>query len=275
VAIAVHSFHDAKGYFPLALERMDPSPPANVRHWFWSWMTQILPYFEQQNLYTAADNWDAIPGNNTWPWVYGNPGLETPLKILQCQADGRQPRIYDFGGYKATFTGILGVRGTKYALDDGLICNTKVLMTQIGDGTSNTLMVGERPPSNDYVFGWWFNGAGFYMLNNSPYYMQGTTTYYQNGTGDVVLGTNDPQTAAALATPFNGGYTCPASKIQFGPGKFDDNCDSLHFWAPHTGGAHFAFGDGSVRFLSYSIGSNTALMSALATRAGGESVAIP
>ena len=45
-----------------------------------------------------------------------------------------------------------------------------------------------------------------------------------------------------------------------------------HFWSVHPGGAHFAFADGSVRFLKYSA---DPILPALATRAGGESVAVP
>jgi prepilin-type processing-associated H-X9-DG protein len=46
----------------------------------------------------------------------------------------------------------------------------------------------------------------------------------------------------------------------------------LHFWSLHPGGAHFLFADGSVRFLAYSADSS---LPALATRAGGESAALP
>ena len=54
--------------------------------------------------------------------------------------------------------------------------------------------------------------------------------------------------------------------------RHDNQCDMFHFWSPHPGGAHFAFADGSVRFLAYSA---EPIMAALATRAGGESVNLP
>jgi prepilin-type processing-associated H-X9-DG protein/prepilin-type N-terminal cleavage/methylation domain-containing protein len=51
-----------------------------------------------------------------------------------------------------------------------------------------------------------------------------------------------------------------------------NQCDMFHFWSLHTGGANFAFADGSVRFLNYSA---APLMPALASRAGGETVEAP
>jgi hypothetical protein len=48
-------------------------------------------------------------------------------------------------------------------------------------------------------------------------------------------------------------------------------CDTFHYWSPHTGGANFALADVSVRFLRYA----AAILPALATRAGGETVTVP
>jgi prepilin-type processing-associated H-X9-DG protein len=49
---------------------------------------------------------------------------------------------------------------------------------------------------------------------------------------------------------------------------FTADCIVYH----HPGGAHFLFGDGSVRFVSYGA---APIMPALATRNGGEAVNIP
>ena len=46
--------------------------------------------------------------------------------------------------------------------------------------------------------------------------------------------------------------------------------DANHFWSLHSGGANFAFCDGSVKLLRYSA---DAILPALATRAGGEVIA--
>src|SRR5204863_164638 len=82
-----------------------------------------------------------------WPWSASNTALGTPVKTWSCPMDGRQLVAQDEGGYKVAFTGLLAVRGTMQKLNDGVICNKKVAMAGISDGTSNTLMIGARPPS--------------------------------------------------------------------------------------------------------------------------------
>jgi prepilin-type processing-associated H-X9-DG protein len=65
---------------------------------------------------------------------------------------------------------------------------------------------------------------------------------------------------------------CPVGPYSFAPGNLNNECDVLHFWSLHSGGANFLFCDGSVHFLTYDAAD---IMAALATRAGGEAVALP
>jgi prepilin-type processing-associated H-X9-DG protein len=71
------------------------------------------------------------------------------------------------------------------------------------------------------------------------------------------------------------GQSCPATPRLFGGGPFNVNdlCSFDQLWSFHTGGANFALGDGSVRFIAYS--GNAIIMTYLATRAGGEVVEVP
>jgi prepilin-type processing-associated H-X9-DG protein len=71
---------------------------------------------------------------------------------------------------------------------------------------------------------------------------------------------------------YNNLRSCPAEANHFQQGKKDRQCDALHFWSLHYGGANFLFADGSTRFLGYSA---DAILPALATRAGGEAVEPP
>jgi prepilin-type processing-associated H-X9-DG protein len=67
------------------------------------------------------------------------------------------------------------------------------------------------------------------------------------------------------------GVLCPVGPQYFQPPRAPGNwCDLHHFWSNHTGGGNWLFADGSVRFLTYNIGST--LIPQLATKAGGEVV---
>jgi prepilin-type processing-associated H-X9-DG protein len=137
----------------------------------------------------------------------------------------------------------------------------KITFASISDGTSNTLMIGERPPSVDLFSGWWFAGAGF----------------DRSGIGDVMLGAREIRYAENQAGITSGIFvgSCPISKIGFQPGQISDDCDQVHFWSWHPGGANWAFADGSARFISYSVDSPPQMTPAttfmqLVTRNGGE-----
>jgi prepilin-type processing-associated H-X9-DG protein len=108
-------------------------------------------------------------------------------------------------------------------------------------------MLGERPPSADFYYGWWYAGTG------------------QDGTGscDMVLGAREINAGRPELA------NCSAAASHFGRGSLSNECDLLHFWSFHTGGANFAYADGSVHFLPYNA---DAQLTALATRAGGEAV---
>src|SRR5262249_21838482 len=147
-------------------------------------------------------------------------------------------------------------------IDGVLGFRSKVRLTDITDGTSNTFIVGERPPSADMYWGWWFAGAG----------------YDWSGRGDVVLGPRDYGYAAAMTTRGSPGIPCnqaypPNGKVGFQPGRIQDNCDQSHFWSLHIGGANWLRGDGSMKFVSYTVDSPadpTSNFTALCTRNGGE-----
>jgi prepilin-type N-terminal cleavage/methylation domain-containing protein/prepilin-type processing-associated H-X9-DG protein len=284
IALACHSYHSIN-------KRLPPGVSGESPYYYWGWMGKLLPHVEQDPLYQQADDWARKDGNwqtltapqYWWPWgdlstTPANPALATQMNLFICASDSRSllltyvPSTDKFhSNITVAFTSYLGVSGVRgdYAASDEermtgcLFTNMMdnpfgiphgeppVSFSQITDGTSNTLLIGERPPSADLIFGWWFAGAGF---DNS-------------GTGDVVLGAREVQYAVALG--------CDVNKVGFQPGDVSEPCDQVHFWSLHPGGANFAFADGSVRFIAYGdgmAGPDNRLLQALSTRAGGETL---
>jgi prepilin-type N-terminal cleavage/methylation domain-containing protein/prepilin-type processing-associated H-X9-DG protein len=253
IGLALHSYHDTYNTLPMGQNSLttDPGGAPNYHKW-WTWMAQLLPYVEQQNLYKQADDWSRthLLGNPYGP--PSNPAQYTPMPTYSCPSDDRDltaSYAYEEVGSNqmldVAFTGFLGVNGTNYLTRDGVFfANVSVAFKDVTDGLSNTLFVGERPPSTDLIWGWWFDGQG------------------QRGTGssDVTLGVLERN----VIEP-----SCSPGPYMYQQGDLNNNCDQFHFWSLHTGGANFLFGDGSIHFIPYSAAS---ILPFMATRAGGEPV---
>ena len=274
IGLALHNYHDSIGRLPAACNigptwytgyqreapaaGMNPATGNPTDGAFFSWMFQIAPHMEQGNVVSAFNK-------NAWPWWQYLPNGQTVngvmTKSFVCPSDTRSNLQCNDGGNLAALTGYLGVNGKDQFKEDGgqngvLYVNSGVQLHKIGDGTSNTLMVGERPPSNDLYFGWLWAGAG-----DSPYF----------GTTDVVLGVREGV-----------GTTPGAAADFFRPGDLNDpsNLHRFHFWSLHPSGGNFLFADGGVRYITYSaggsnVGGGQTLMEALASRSGGETATLP
>ncbi|MHB1423857.1 MAG: DUF1559 family PulG-like putative transporter [Gemmataceae bacterium] len=242
IGLALHAYHDTQSSLPPGVRGYGSDYP------FMSWLTRILPYVEQDAVWKQAVAAYKVDAN-----FEDDPPhpLATLLPLYGCPAD---PRSYQVGlarGWlRVAFTSYLGVEGRNQTRKNGcLFLNSAIRFTDITDGTSNTLLVGERPPSTDGWFGWWYGGWG----------------QSQDGSADMVLGVRERNVYLT--------NICPPGASAFGPGDLNNQCDALHFWSPHLGGgANFLFADGSVQFLPYSA---APIMTALATRNGGEAISLP
>jgi prepilin-type N-terminal cleavage/methylation domain-containing protein/prepilin-type processing-associated H-X9-DG protein len=242
IGLAAHQYHDARKVFPEGMRWRNGRDPWRMM----SWLTQLLPYVEQNNLWTTTQRAYRVSPN-----ALDNPphvGLATVIPTFVCPSDGRAAQVQTAQreNLQVALTCYLGVSGVTSLTHDGMLYrDSRVRIADVTDGTSNTLLAGERPPSTDFQFGWWYAGAGQRFT----------------GSADMVLGVREENMLLVTAG------SCPPGAYSFAPGSFGNQCDMFHFWSPHRGGANFLFADGSVRFLTYPA---TPLLPSLATRAGGE-----
>ena len=259
IALAVHGYENTYGQ----VVQSHALNPYNG-----GWMVQILPYIEQDPLYRLMQ---AIPGGQPGgPWPLGGaftaPYKTTLIPIYVCPSDPRQGSalIYagtDSGGQYAchSYPAIVGWSYTSGSNSPpGFVPNErdkagmmtawfKVTFAMVTDGLSNTLLVGERPPGSDLDWGWWVNGGD--DVNSG---VANTYADYTHGLNGV---------ACTGGPPFMFGPPSPQGVT--------DPCNYNHLWSLHPGGSNFAFGDGSVHFISYNVGLT---ILDLSTFAGGEVV---
>lgn len=248
VALAVEGFHAARSRYPPGRfgGRYGGGPDSRA----WSWIAEILPYVEQNDLYQRG----GVPKKT----LRESGILDAPIAVLLCPSDGSSrsgPRT-DAGnleGIAVGQTSYKGVSGANWGVDagkpfdtlwtnrgtngsydglsqgDGLLWRSDADYTsskdRVRDGLSNTFMVGEDLPERNAWCSW--------PYANNAY---GTCAIPPNSTWD------DPT---------------------WWPNTWS-------FRSNHPGGLQFAFGDGSIRFIRQDVALD--VYRALATRAGREPV---
>ena len=215
---------------------------------FMSWMARLLPFMEREDLWQKTVQAYALDRR-----FKRNPphiGISIRISLFSCPSDSRTDTVGSINDLPYAFTSYLGVEGTNQSRKDGLLfLDSQTRSADISDGLSNTLAVGERPPSADGVLGWWYAGWG----------------QSQDGSADMVLGSRELCVSVY-------GRGCDSGPFQFTAGKTSNQCDAFHFWSLHPGGAPFLMADGSGHFFSYSV---NPILPALSTRSGGESISFP
>ena len=244
LGLALHSYHGTYGVLPPGTSRAADAGAYPCLNW----QARLLPYLEQDALWHQAMR---AYGEVRRPFDGGPHPIAVPVPAFACPTDPHAPGPRRWSdGRPYAFTSYLGVSGTRRTRHDGVLyVDSKTKLTDVLDGASQTLCVGERPSTPDAGLGWWYAGAG----------LDG------EGAGDAVLSTGETPRPPYFAN-------CPPGRARFGPGSLDDQCSGLHFWSLHPAGAHFLFCDGSVRYFPYAAAD---LLPALATRAGGEAGELP
>jgi prepilin-type N-terminal cleavage/methylation domain-containing protein/prepilin-type processing-associated H-X9-DG protein len=243
LGLAAHGYHGGHAALPPGV-----SVKADAGSYpYLNWEARLLPYVEQDALWRQAEEAYRLRPDD---FTADPHPVAVPVAAFACPADPHAPGPRVWRGGRYAFSSYLGVSGTRRTRHDGVLyVDSRTRLADITDGASNTLLAGERPGTPDAAFGWWYAGAG----------------QHGDGSADSVLSTGE----RAGSVWFSG---CPGSPARFGPGRLDNQCDGLHFWSMHPGGAHFLFCDGAVRFVPYAAAD---LLPPLATRAGGEPAELP
>jgi prepilin-type N-terminal cleavage/methylation domain-containing protein/prepilin-type processing-associated H-X9-DG protein len=246
IGLALHNFHDTRGGLPPG-KVLGPYPPLNipmgVTNACWPF---LFPYLEQQALHDLYrfDLDGGPPWNNQLQWIR--------VPVLQCPSVGQTLRDTPGGRLVPTtdYAPILGINPVLAQLgwtdrvgnyQGAMPTNLMIRLTDIRDGTSNTILVTEVAGRNRL----WLRGR------------KGDRT--DNGGG--------PWASSLNAIEIRGSTFDGISR----PGPCALNCtNSGEVYSFHAGGANAVFADGSVHFLKDGV--YIRILARLVTRDGGEVV---
>jgi prepilin-type N-terminal cleavage/methylation domain-containing protein/prepilin-type processing-associated H-X9-DG protein len=264
LAMAAHQYHDARGAFPPGLHMGIDMGGGRYAEGT-AWMVELLPYFEQDNLYRKWDYDDF--GNN----VAGGTDSTTAqlIPIHRCPSDpvnrlvyfnSKLPEARGFYGL-GSYCGNAGRRSyppDQLTMDGIFSLDSNVRLADVTDGSSSTLFFGERShrdPEYDRIAVVW---PSMYPIADQGAW---ASVVAADRTGGPLF---ENTLSAAVPINYQVSSSAPVGDL---PSRNDRLCA---FGSLHPGGANFALVDGSVRFLSDS--TPLSILQALSTRAGGEVV---
>jgi prepilin-type N-terminal cleavage/methylation domain-containing protein/prepilin-type processing-associated H-X9-DG protein len=270
LGLAAMNYESTHKVFPPGQMRISFATSPRVRGF--SLFVNLLPFLEQGPLY---NRWNfADPLDNT---VGTTANTAVFLNALLCPSDIIRQNPIVNGGVRyyaiASYGGNGGTRSHPPASvsSDGIFHCTgpatpgfrEVRISEVTDGLSSTLLFGERnhvDPNYDSFFdagwttepmwqwGWWAPSGGMFGLS------------------DVTM-------SAWAPINYRLGFSFSTKPSSVGGADAFAEYDAQRvasFGSQHPGGANFAMGDGSVRFLKDTTA--TSVLRSLATRAGGEVV---
>jgi prepilin-type N-terminal cleavage/methylation domain-containing protein/prepilin-type processing-associated H-X9-DG protein len=259
IGLAQHSYHDANKGFPPGYRATSPYVDgATDTMPGWGWGAYVLPYLDQEPLYQQL---------NLGQPVQNSAAIQTRLSVYICPSDLTPPTAFavpdGFGNpiclaAPSSYAACVGGDESDAAGPNGLgilYRNSRTHMTDVTDGTSNTILIGERA---------WANANGIWAgaINNGV-----CKRGLQNPCPGSGAGWYPAATLVQAHSHLN-------NAISDTDGGLDD------FSSLHAGGSNFLFADGTVRFLRSVPGdlpgggytTDSLLFQALGTRANGDRV---
>ena len=247
MGLACHSYHDSLGRLPPGYTATVAYPGTAPG---WSWAAHLLPYLEQTSL-AAQINFDL-------PVEIHTSQIQFMPKMFLCPSDPISPT--PFAVTSATGTTLCVAGPSSYAatcgsdaseVDDPIgngifYRNSKTRLTDILDGTSTTVMIGDRA---------WADAMGVWAgIPSGGVIRAGSMNPWSTVTGP----------GPALVLVHNNWINIKTDA----DGGLDD------FSSKHIGGVNLLFADGSVRFIrSITVdGPERLAFWAMGTRAGGDLV---
>jgi len=246
IGIAFHLHHDQLQFFPTAGNGADPprtmsgGSPVMGAGQDLGWAYQILPFLEQSNLWKEAD--ELVVKAAKIP-VYFCPTRRSPVSYHVAASDaGPVDPTLGLRG-QIDYAGCLGESRT---VTNGIVITSPTInIARVPDGTSTTLMVGER-------------------FVHFPAYNQ----YYKpGGESDVHRGGYTAGNASASYATLRGSAQSPAQDRP----DYLGTADFPRFGSAHSGAFAGLFADGSVRSIRYEVDILN-VFKAIVTRSGGEAV---
>ncbi|MDB5305848.1 MAG: hypothetical protein JWO38_50 [Gemmataceae bacterium] len=262
ISLALHNCNDVNG-------RLPPMAGTFGGAYYAPLFFHLLPYIEQQNVWTAATISGFVWPNWHSPSPTGGYLRQTAIATYKCPSDPSMNNGLDWAPGDSSYAGNFQVFGSQSPLPKSN--NWQVLEpfydgkaripSTFADGTSNTVVFADKYSR--------CNGTG---NPGGTWWMRGIFSY-NNSSGD------DSYPGDRLSAIFGGGRgvdgtvwrTGTASMFQVQPKNFLANpgpCDKRLASSPHTGGINVGLGDGSVRFVSASVNPTTWWWAL--TPAGGE-----
>ncbi len=203
IGLAMHGYHDIMKCFPPGYSASGPFVNGGTDTTpGWGWGTYILPYLDQGNVYQQFDL--------SQP-VQNYPGIQTMLAVYLCPSDitgtgafavtdnnwnticMAAPTSYAgcCGGSYVTTAGTTSIVSTTTGMNstgvgNGILYrNSAVTFNQITDGSSNTVLVEERPFA--HVMGTWAGAISGGYANTGAYNPAAVAGKLGQVAGDIVL----------------------------------------------------------------------------------------